>query len=138
MPTTNQPETLPLLDRESFLKSGNGRRFTVGVIPGLGRVRIRSLKESERSEFEAEAFDDGGEFDHDALTTAKRRLVILCVVDANGEPLLNFDDLDALGEKDGAIFNALYKECAKHTGINESDLAALVGNSKATPAADSR
>lgn len=136
MTTNTQHATL--LDRETFLKSGNGRRFEIVEIPGLGRVKIRSLKEIERSTFEAETFDDDGGFEHDALTTAKRRLVILCVVDNNGEPLLNFDDLDALGEKDGAIFNGLYKACAKHTGINETDLAALVGNSKTTPADDSR
>lgn len=122
----------PILDRAAFLANGNDRRFKVESIPGLGRVRIRSLKESERSKYEADLLDDDGDLDCDELRTAKRRLIVLTVVDGNGETLLSDRDVDALGEKDGAIFNALYKECAAFSGITESDLAALVGNSNGT------
>lgn len=123
-----------ILDRQTLLSNGNERRSKIEKIPGLGHVKIRSLKERERSQFETDALDDDGDLDRDSLLTAKRRLIILCVVDANLEPLLTDADLDALANKDGAILNALYKVCAEFSGITETDLADLVGNSKSTPA----
>lgn len=136
--TTAADAAPQLLTREQFLAGGNQRRFKVVRIPGLGDVKIRSLKEGERARYETDTLDDDGETDREGLETAKRRLIIACVVDANGEPLLTPDDLDALADKDGAITGYLFDECRQHCGFARGDIERLVGNSSGTPDAGSR
>ncbi len=122
-----------LIDRTTFLARGNDRRFEIVPVPGLGPVRIRSLKELERSRYETDTLGDDGGTERDRLETAKRRLIVMCVVDGDAEPLLTADDLDALGDKDGAITAYLFDACRRHCGFEKGDIERLVGNSGPTP-----
>lgn len=127
-----------LIDRDAFLNAGKKRRTTIVDVPGLGAVKIRSLREKERAQYEGDTLDDFGDVQKEKVITAKRRLICLAVVDANGEPLLEPGDVAALGEMDSAIVNELFRHVSDFTGISKGDIADLVGNSKTTREDDSR
>ena len=128
-----------MIDREQFLAAAaRPRRFQNVTIPGLGEVRIRSLRERERSKFEAMNLDENGKPNLERLLDAKRRLIVMSVVDAEGSPILTAEDVDALADLDSGIVSRLCDEISKHSGITATDLEALSGNSDATDGDDSR
>ncbi|WP_437193566.1 hypothetical protein [Planctomicrobium sp. SH527] len=127
---------MALVTRDQFLSFGSKRRFKIVPVPGLGDVRIRSLKESERSAYEAERFTEG-EIDSARTLDSKSRLIALCVCDAEGEPFLTATDVVTLNEKDGAFTGLMFDECWKHCGFTRKDIETIVGNLSETPTDDS-
>lgn len=116
--------------REQFLAAAK-RRFKDVTLPVSGhKVRIRSLMEGEKEQYEAEMLDKkGGGFRKDMLLNARRRLVVLCLVDENGDQILNNSDLAALKQLDGADMATLQEECQTFVGFKEGDIEGLVKNS---------
>ena len=119
-----------MIDRQQLLAACK-RRYQLIKVPGLGDVRIRSLTELERSTYEADFLSGATP---EELIEAKRSLVILCVVDADGNPLLTTADIKALGEVDGAILGSLFTQCKEFAGIGttEARLEEILGNLKGT------
>lgn len=113
------------------------RRFTDVTIPEWGKFRIRSLTELERSRFEASIRDKKGQVNNTKLIDLKCRLIVLCVVDDAGDPLLTNSDIDVLRNQDSQATNLLVDAIQGHCGITETDLGELEKNSEATPAASS-
>lgn len=122
-----------LVTREQLL-SQTKRRFDNVAIPHLGTVRLRSLTERERTAYEAASLNETGEQERELLIDSKRRLIALCVVDADGNPLLTDGDVDALADIDGSITGRLYAACLDHCGFTKGDIEGLVKNSP--PATD--
>lgn len=105
------------------------RRYQDFVVPDFGTVRIRSLTERERSNYEAEMLDSKGNTRKSRLLQARRRLIALTVVDPSGELLLNeTGDVKALEEQDGSITDAIFEQAMIHCGIKENDIEVLVKN----------
>lgn len=118
-----------LITREQLITASK-RRFCEFEIPDFGRVRIRSLTELERSNYEASTMGAKGEFKMSKLKQARRNLIALTVVDAAGDLLLNQPgDVKALEAKDGAITDAIFEQSLVHCGIKENDIEVLVKNS---------
>lgn len=129
LPNTAAPS--PLVTREALLASTR-RRFCTYNIPHLGPVRVRNLTERERSQYETATLnDDGDGADRDRLEDARRRLICACVVDAEGNTLLQASDVTALAEIDGAISGALFDVCRQHCGFEKGDIERLAGNEDA-------
>lgn len=116
--------------------NAKARRFDV-VVTNIGPVRIRSLNEAERSEFETDCVTEDLGADRVRLQDAKRRLIVACVVDKQGNPILNDDDVADLGQVDGAVIGQIYNAARKLCGFSEADIESLVKNSVAGPAGDS-
>ena len=107
------------------------RRYQEFEIPDFGKIRIRSLTERERSNYEADIMGSKGEFRKTKLVQARRRLIALTVVDANGNLLLDQPgDVKALEEQDGAITDAIFDQAMVHCGLRENDIEILVKNSE--------
>lgn len=113
--------------REQML-SAPKRRFTEVDIADWGKFRIRSLTELERSKFEASIRDKQGRVSNNKLLDLKCRLIVLCVVDANGDTILTNADIDALREQDSYRTNALVDAIQKHCGFSDSDIEDLEKN----------
>lgn len=130
-----------MLTREQLLQATK-RRFKILDVPHLGPVKIRSLTERERARFEADnlAVMDTEDTETEGLQLAKRRLIVLCVCDGDGNPILTPADVEALGDMDGAITGFLFDECKRFVGLGADGkvLADILGNSKATPPDGSR
>jgi len=113
------------------------RRFKVLDIPGWGRFRIRSISELERSRFEASIRDKHGNVSPTKLIDLKCRLIVLCVVDVDGNPLLTNSDIEQLRQQDSRYTNALVDAIQEHCGITDTDFEDLEKNCEATSGAAS-
>jgi hypothetical protein len=114
------------------------RRFAVVEIPDWGKFRIRSLTEGERSAFEATCRDKKGNLSANRLLDLKCRMIVLAVVDGEGNTIFTNSDIDQLRQQDSRDTNALVEGIQKHWGVSDEDFGELIKNSDATPGAASR
>lgn len=110
------------------------RRYRLETIPFTGKkVRIRSLRESEMGSYQdklTRASRDGGMSIVPAmLKTAERRLIVLCLVDKDGNQLLRNNHVGAMSDWDAASVNYLYTACSEHCGVSRADIEQLIKNS---------
>lgn len=110
---------MPDLATRDQLFAPAARRYATVQLPTSGlTVRIQSLTERERTAFQAAFITRTGDTNRERLLDAGRRLIVLCVVDAAGNRLLNDGDIQKLADWDAADTQFLYAECGKHTGIS--------------------
>lgn len=117
-----------MLTREEFLKPAV-RKFGLVRLPSGRDARIRSLNELEKAEHETAVWDKNGDVDLRKMTTARRRLVAMCLVDEDGNPLLSLADVDAMGLIDPADVAAIYTAARALCGFGEGGLEAAEKNS---------
>ena len=124
---------------EQLVSASGKRRFCETTLPVSGvRVRLRSLTERELSAYQARVVSAQNDAQRAArLEQANRKLIALCLVDQDGNPLVPAGEDRQLAELDAADTSHLYDECAKHVGINTTDIEDLVKNSEMTPPSDS-
>lgn len=114
--------------REQLLQPAR-RRFKDVELPISGlKVRIRSLMESEKEFFEAKLFSRG-KVQTDKAVSSYRRLIVLCVVDGVGDPLLTESDLEILQSWDGADVAHLGRECESYCGFVDGEVEKIEKNS---------
>jgi hypothetical protein len=114
------------------------RRVKTVDVPGWGKFRIRSLTELERSRFEASIRDKTGQVSSTKLIDLKCRLIVLCVVDENGDTLLQNSDIEELRQQDSKLTEALFEEIQAHCGYGDAKLEDLEKNSESPRAATSQ
>lgn len=129
-------ESNGLATRESLL-ANTARRFEIFELPDGSKVRVRSLTELERQKYELASLSKKGELLQSRLLTMKCRLIVLCIVDADGNPVFTDADVSALQEQDSQLTNALADVCQHHAGISDADIEGLEKNSVSTIADDS-
>lgn len=124
---------------EDLFAAGGKRRFDIVVLPVSGlRVRIRSLFERELSNYQAKIQSSRGEQERqNRLAAANRQYIALCVVDGDGNPILDPKQVGRIAEWDSADSSFLYEACAKHCGTTTDDLDSLIKNSDETTPNDS-
>lgn len=109
------------------------RQKTLGPCPVSKLVlRIRSLTEAELSRFEMAVVGSArtGGMRASRLEDAKRRLFVLCLVDANGDRILGDKDAECFKGWDSVDTNYLYEQCSAFCGTRQDDIEGLVGNSE--------
>jgi hypothetical protein len=125
------------ITREAILAPAK-RRFAEIAIRNWGKFRIRSLTELERSRFESSIRDKRGQVIADKMVDLKCRLIVLAVVDHEGNQLLTNQDIEQLRQQDSKLTNELVDFIQRHCGISDVDLEDLEKNSEPTPVAASR
>ncbi len=108
------------------------RRYKDITIAGLD-LRIQSLSEREKSQFEVETLTSKGDMVMDKLKLAKVRLMVLCLVEDDNTPMFAESDYNRLQDMDGAVVSKIYDDCRKHCGFEDGDIEGLVKNFDATP-----
>lgn len=125
--------------RDSFLGlAAKPREFVEVLVEGLGKVRIRSLRESERSAIEAPNFTSSGKINLEKARDTKLRTIIQAVVNGDGEPFMGNTDIAELRKIDTRIVSQLYDAIAEHCGLDKDTLGAAEKNSEATTGASSQ
>ena len=109
------------------------RRRVTTVTVGEMTFRLQNLTEGEKSRYERGVLGKNGIVREDA----RRKLLVLCLVDDDGKPWFSMADLDALGELDGAVLSSLFDAAMAHVGFQSEDIDELVKNSQAIHAAPS-
>ena len=118
---------MTLMTRDQLLQPAK-RRFREVEVNG-GTVRIRSITEKERSEWELGGLDRKGKVARNGLLSIKCRLIVLCVVDEDGNPVFRESDVPKLMEQDSVVTDTIATACQEHCGITDSDIEGLEKNS---------
>jgi len=105
------------------------RRFGHLEVGGL-HFRFRNLTEDEKSEFEAAVLSSDGKYSLAKIRRQRRKLLRLCLVGDDNQPLLKPEDEDSLRAIDGVVTSRLYDAIREHCGFDEGDLGELVKNSE--------
>lgn len=128
---------MSIISREQFLKLGKAERRYKTVPLGNVEFRIQSLTEKEKARYETDLLAKGGGFNSQKLRDARLRLVILCLVDSDGERMLAESDLKTLHDMDGGLVSRLVDECRDHCGFDSDDIEDAVKNSSSIRVEDS-
>lgn len=104
------------------------RRFSEVPTP-IGKVRIRSLNEAERSKYERTAYDAKGNTTATGVVGLKLQIIVACCCDGEGNQLFTTEDIPKLKELDAAVVDLLSEECHKicQLGATEKNLPATGG-----------
>lgn len=114
------------LTRDQILGAQDLRREEVQVTEWGGSVFVRGLTGKERDAYEESLMQGRGKIDY---RNARAKLLVLCLVDENGERIFQADDADLLGEKAGAVLDRLFSVATRLSGLTPGDVEELLGNS---------
>lgn len=117
-----------LLTRETLLQPAKRRIATVDLPDGR-KACVRSLTEREWSNYTSQTLTESGKLRTSRLQDATRRLIVLCLCDEQGTPILRPNDTEALADVDSQTTQALYDAIKKHVNTSDADIEELVKNS---------
>lgn len=103
-----------------------------------GTVLVKGLSGAERDAYEASVrqFDNDGN-PHMNLANARARLVARALVDDEGTRLFTDKQAGELGRKSAVVLERLFQAASEMSGLSESDVEEMAGNSDAAPSGDS-
>ncbi len=122
---------MTIANREALLKLCKRRYATVDIPERNITVRIQSLSENEKSQYETCLIAKNGKgIMRERLQDATRRLLALCIVDDNGNRIFTDGDLSELANLDAFVSSRIYDACQEHCGFNKGDIDETVKNSE--------
>lgn len=116
------------------LLGAHKRRYRDFSMPDGQKVRIQSITERERSDWESHVKVKRGQVTRESLLLMRARLIVRCLVDGGGNLLMRADDAHEILGWDSAVSNALFEACQEHCGISEADVEGLEKNCERVPA----
>lgn len=125
------------LSAHELMEEGIKVRHTL-VPMTKGKMRIRSISDLDRIEYELAETNEEGEVDIQQLARRRARLVALCAVDDNGTRLFAESDVEKIARWDAGLLKRTYVECSRHCGINDAEVERFGKNSVRVPASDSQ
>lgn len=127
---------MALLTRDQILEADD-RRYDIVECPEWGGdVRLRSITGTQRDAFEQSLMQTNGADRKVNTRNARAKLIVLCAVDENNQPLFVGDDLAALGRKNAAPIDRLFDACRKLAGMSPEDVDKLSEDFGATQGDD--
>lgn len=124
-----------MLTREQLLGSFQRRYKTIST--PLGQLRIQNLNEGEKSLWQDANYNKEGKLVDNWLSKSRRRLVAACLVDEDGNRLLQPVDAEKLRDIDSAVVAMIAAECSDHIGLPTEEAKELEKNSDDPHAGDS-
>lgn len=106
--------------RDAFLKAAP-RREVEFECPPIGLVRMVELTGSQYSKEFTDWLQPNGKRNKKRESVMWSKLVTLCVVDADGNPLLTDADIDAIEQQPKSVLTKLQQEALKVHGLAEED-----------------
>ena len=123
-----------VLSKDQILEADDLKRETIATPEWGGDVLVRELRGRERDAFEEGSMDSKRNI---SMANMRARLVAMSAIDEEGERLFSSKEAAALGDKSATALNRLFEVCCRLSGITESDVDKLEGNSEAAPAVKS-
>jgi len=124
------------LSRKDILDAVDLKTEEVQVPEWAGSVFVRGLNGLERDQFEALIVDfKASDKNHTVMTldNIRAKLVVLSVVDEEGELLFQADDIAALGLKSASALQRVFEVAQRLSGLTKEDVAELAKNSGSVP-----
>lgn len=129
---------MALLGRNAILEADDLKTEDVPVPEWGGEVRVRMLTGEERDAYEASMV----EMKKDGSAKANRenvraRLLILCIVNEQGEQMFNRADIKLLGRKSAKALERVINKVNELNGITDEELDTLAEGFDNAPSEDS-
>lgn len=124
------------LSRKDILNVVDLKTEEVNVPEWGGSVLVRGLTGIERDAFEASILDFKASKDGNPVMTLdnfRAKLVVVSVVDENGEMLFQPGDVTALGQKSASALQRVFDVAQRLSGLTKEDVAQLTKNSDSAP-----
>lgn len=112
-----------ILTAKAFRRVYEEKTYAIG--DDTVTIRLRSLNEPERTRYELSLQDKKGKV---SIEKARRCLIVLCVVDEEGNQVWN--DESELLEMDGGLAGRIYSDVNRLCGFNDKEVEELVKNSE--------
>lgn len=102
-------------------------------------VRVRALTGSERDRYEALSIVTGpnGSIQRRLPADARSQLLVMCLVDAEGERLYADRDVKALAKKDSVVISRLFEVAKDLSALGKESVEEKKGNSDAAQSGSS-
>lgn len=96
-------------------------------------VYVREMTAAERDEYEAYLLDNRGPDEKTNLRGVRARLVVLTLVDKDGNRIFADSDIDAVGRKGARSIEPIVEAAMKLNAMRKKDVEALAKNSETAP-----
>jgi len=120
------------LTKEEILAQTNLAVEELDIPEWGGTVWVRELTAAKRDGYEASLLVakrvKGRMQMEPALANAKAKMVVKCLVDADGNRLFQDTDINALGQLSSAALNRIVETAQRLSGMSEEDLEELGAN----------
>ena len=139
MTTKNAPApALKMLTRDDIFRASDVHTEIVDVPEWGGAIKVRGMTGRERDRYEQSMLvpDKKGTLKPN-MTDARARLVAVCAVDDDGNPIFSPDDVLMLSTKSAAALDRVSSVASVLSGISDRDLETLLGNSDSDQSDDS-
>lgn len=121
--------TNPLLSKAAILAAQDLPTEDVNVPEWGGPVRVRTMTGAERDAMGAMISKDAGAGEGKTNQTAFRSIVLMhTIVGDDDQPMFDRADLDAIGSKNGAVLDRLFRVADRLNGITSDAVEAAKGN----------
>ena len=120
------------LTREQILKPVEIPKQEIYIPEIGGTVWVKGMSAADRSRFEKEFQTSSGQSSKRKLSQIRERLVIACVCNEEGGPILTVKDVEALGKQSIQIIERIVNVAQKLCGMSSEDVEQLAGNSEET------
>lgn len=117
-----------ILTRDDILRADDIQAEIVDVPEWGGQVRVKGLSGTERDRFEQDSIDQRGKANKLNLANIRARLLVLCLVDEQGNRLFQRSDIDLLGQKSAVALNRVFEAARRLSGLNQEDVDELAEN----------
>lgn len=111
-----------MLNKETIIGAQDFAYVDVEVPEWGGTVRLRGISAADRDNFEAALAQTQD------LTNIRARLVVMALVDEEGNRLFTDREAPALGAKNAVVINRLFEEARKLAGMDDEALGLAEGN----------
>lgn len=119
---------MTLLSKDQILQADDHKTEDVGVPEWGGEVRLRTLSGAERDEFENGIQQQVGNKQIINARNARAKLVAMCAIDEQGQPLFSKADVIKLGSKSSLALQRVYDVACRMNGFTEEDMKDLTEN----------
>jgi hypothetical protein len=111
-----------MLTKDAILSAKDFTTTEVEVPEWGGTVTVRGLSSKERDRMEAEVAQTQD------LQNFRARLVVMGIVDENGDRIFADKDANALGQKSSVVVDRLFDAVRKLSGMDDEALGVAEGN----------
>lgn len=128
-----KPDTVTSTAADFFKLKGKRRYGRCKSVERFGlTARMRSLSAQEKNEYEAGAWNaEHTQILEDEIKLQKVRLLILCLVDLEGNLIFDQTHAEQLLALDSGLTDPAFVEVSRHVGFQDGDVEDLVKNSPA-------
>jgi hypothetical protein len=125
------------LTRDQILAAMDATIEAVDVPEWGGVVHVRNMTGRQRDQFERSRYKMIGDKVEIIHENTRAALLAVSLCDANGTLLFTKEDIEALGEKNGAALDRLFDVAQRLSGLRSQELEDKIKNLKRVPSVDS-